>query len=119
MALTRTVGKNADVMTIFTLLLAVLLAAPVFAATVFSAAQVYLCWTRRWLSMAHLASVIATLAGMAAIQYGTPSLALVAGLPLLISSSMALCLERRWNRLFPPFQTGLAVVLLSYPSLTD
>ena len=105
-------------MTVFTLLLAILLAAFVFAATLFSAAQVYLCWSRRALSMSHALSVLATFAGMAALHIGSGTLSITAGLPLLASSGTAFYLERRWNRLLPPFQFTFAVVLLMYPVLT-
>ena len=104
-------------MTILTLLLVILLAAPVFAATQFSGAQVYLFWNRRWLRLSHGFSVLATLAWMAALQIGSGTLSVVAGVPLLVSSGTAFCPEKRWNRLLPPFQFAFAVVLTMFPVL--
>ncbi len=104
-------------MTILNLLLAILLAAPIFVATLFSGAQVYLYWNRRWLRLSHASSVLATLVGMAALQIGSATVSVVAGLPLLVSSSTAFCLEKRWNRLLPPFQFAFAVVLTMFPVL--
>ena len=112
----RPIG-TADAMTILTLLLAVLLAAFIFAATLFSASQVYFSWNRRWIRLTHALSVFATLVGMAALHFGSGALSVVAGLPLLASSSAAFFLEKRWNRVLPPFQAGFAAVLLMYPAL--
>ncbi|MDE2792372.1 MAG: hypothetical protein OXI81_18415 [Paracoccaceae bacterium] len=95
-----------------TLLLAVFLGALVFAATLFSAAQLVRVWHRKWLRLAHLVSLGATLAAMAALQLDLVMPSRAAGLPLLVSAAGAFTLESGWNRILPLIQVGLAGFLL-------
>ena len=95
-------------MTIFTLMAGVLLALPVFAATLWSLAQAVR--VRGGLRRAHAAALALTLAAMAAVSLEAPPAA--AGLCALLAAAglAAAALERGWNRLLPLAQlaAGLA-----------
>jgi len=92
------------------LLIGVLIAAFVFAATLFSAAQAYLqIGALRWL---HLANALSLIAAMASISLVWPGIAALLGL-ILVALNIALGLwEVAWNRLLavPPILFGLALV---------
>ena len=99
-------------MSIPELLLAILLAAFVFAATFFSAAQVVRHWRRKRLRNCHLATVILTIAVMAMLDWNAFQLSRITGVALLASAGGAVYLEQGWNRLLPVIQVAFAVFLI-------
>ncbi len=99
-------------MSIPELLLAILLAALVFAATFFSAAQVVRQWRRRWLRNCHLAAVVLTIAVMAMLDWNAFLLSRITGVALFASAAGAAYLETRWNRLLPAIQIVFAAFLV-------
>ncbi|MEO1274923.1 MAG: hypothetical protein AAFV96_05840 [Pseudomonadota bacterium] len=94
---------------ILTLLIGIVVAAGIFAATLFSAAQAYMRDGR--LRSAHLAAALLTIAGMGAMSLELWIVAQLIGPLLAIAASAALVLERGWNRLLPVFHIlfGLAL----------
>ena len=84
---------------IATLLLGILLAALIFAATLFSAAQAYLRGGR--VGRAHLVAAVSVVAAMAALGLSWWAASRVIGLFVLSGGVFALWQERGWNRLLP------------------
>ncbi|MHA3915046.1 hypothetical protein [Halovulum sp. GXIMD14793] len=84
------------------LLLGIMVGASVFAATLFSGAQVYLQKGRlRW---AHLVALALTVLGMATLSAVSPGAAMVVGVALIIAGLAVMALEDGWNRILPVFQ---------------
>ena len=99
-------------MSIPELLLAILLAAFVFAATFYSAAQVVRHWRRKWLRNCHLVTVILTISVMAMLDWNAFQLSRITGVALFASAAGAVCLETSWNRLLPMVQVAFALFLV-------
>ncbi|MEM9011786.1 MAG: hypothetical protein AAGE18_11195 [Pseudomonadota bacterium] len=96
-------------MTIFALLAGIVIAVGVFGATLWSFAQILL--ARGALRWTHGLSLLATIAGMAAITLVSPPAALAAGAALVLSAAVAGWLERRWTRLLPILQIVFGLAL--------
>ncbi len=96
---------------IVTLLTGILVAAGIFAATLFSAAQVYRQAGRlRW---AHAAAALTTIAAMAALSGGLWAAAQALGGALILVALAAIVLERGANRGLPLFQLLFGLALLA------
>ncbi|MSU88980.1 hypothetical protein GE300_04990 [Rhodobacteraceae bacterium 2CG4] len=93
------------------LLIGILVAAGIFAATLFSAVQIYRAAGR--LRLAHAAAAALTLAAMACLSLGWWGAAQAAGALLCLAALAALALERGWNRLLPAFQLLFGAALLA------
>lgn len=96
---------------IFGLLAAIVLAAALFGATLWSFAQIV--QARGALRIAHGAAFLCTLAGMACLSLAEPDLAMLAGGALALAALVAAALERRWSRLLPLAQLAFAGALLA------
>lgn len=98
-------------MTIITLMLGILIGAPVFLGAFFSGVQAIKHGGK--LRVAHGAVVLTTLAGMLVLQVLAAGLALPVGLSALAAGLAAAVLETGWNRVMPLFPAafGLALVL--------
>ena len=95
---------------VITLLVGILVAAGIFAATLFSAAQVYRQAGRlRW---AHGAAALLTLAGMAALSGGLWAAAQALGALLAPAALAAATFERGANRALPLFHLLFGLALL-------
>jgi len=93
------------------LLIGILVAAGIFAAVLFSAAQIYRNEGR--LRLAHAAVLALTLGAMACLSLGWWGAAQAVGAPLAAAALAALVLEQGWNRLLPAFQLVFGVALLA------
>ena len=89
----------------------VLIAAFVFAATLFSAAQAYL--QSGWLRRMHLANALTIIAAMATISKVWPMTALGLGVLLIALNLVLAVLEKGWNRLLaiPALLFGVTLIL--------
>jgi len=96
---------------VITLFTGILVAAGIFAATLFSAAQVYRQAGR--LRLAHAAAALVTLAAMAALSGGFWATAQLLGGVLLLAALAAIVLERGANRGLPLFQLLFGLALLA------
>ena len=81
------------------LLTGILIAACLFAAVIWSLAQVYR--QRGWLRIAHTATAGLTLVIMALLAGGEIMAPVLLSLPLLIASLGAVFLDTGWNKLLP------------------
>ncbi len=91
------------------LFIGILIAAGVFAATFFAAAQVFRqTGALRW---AQLGSALATLVAMGLLSFGFWGASQVAGAALFAAAIVALALEHRWNRVLPVFHMCFGVAL--------
>ncbi len=95
--------------TIFTLMAGILIAAALFAATLFSLVQIVR--RRGPLRWSHAAALALTIVGMASLSLASPSLALLAGAALTAAALLAFRFETGWNRLLPLFQAGFGLAL--------
>lgn len=96
---------------IVTLLTGILVAAGIFAATLFSAAQVYRQGGRlRW---THAAAAALTIAAMAALSGGLWAVAQMLGGLLALSALATAALERGANRALPLFHLLFGLALLA------
>ncbi|RED11322.1 hypothetical protein [Pontivivens insulae] len=98
-------------MTIPALLIGILGGFAVFAAMFWSLWQAVMQKGIR--RIAHLAAVLATLAGMASISLFDPLLAILAGAVLLIAGAGLAATEKGGNRVLPLFQVIFALMLLA------
>ena len=96
---------------IVTLLTGMLVAAGIFAATLFSAAQVYRQAGR--LRLAHAAAALLTIAAMAALSGGLWGAAQALGGLLALAALAAILFERGANRALPLFQLLFGLALLA------
>ncbi len=95
---------------IFQLLGGIVVAAGVFAALLWSVFQGI---TKRGvLQWAHIATAVLSVLGMATLSMLAPTLALIAGVALTITSAIVLFLEAGWNRVLPLFQLAFAIILI-------
>ena len=95
---------------IFNLLGGVLVGAGIFAATLFSVYQAMI--NRGALRWSHIAAVVFTIFGAAAISLIAPFTALLSGISLSIAAAAAFLLESRWNKLLSLFQLLFAMALI-------
>lgn len=93
------------------LLIGILGGAGIFAATLFSAAQVYRQQGR--LRQAQAAAALTTVAAMACLSLGWWTLSQVAGGLLILAALVAFVLEPGWNRLLPFFHILFGAALLA------
>ncbi len=93
------------------LLIGILVAAGIFAAALFSAAQIYRNDGR--LRVAHAAALALTLGAMACLSLGWWGAAQFAGALLALAALGALVFERGWNRLLPAFLIVFGAALLA------
>jgi cbb3-type cytochrome oxidase subunit 1 len=91
------------------LFVGIIIAALVFAATLFSAAQVFRQEGR--LRYAHAAALLLTLAAMACLSLGWWRLSQGAGAGLAAAAVAVLGVERGWNRLLAFAQLGFGIVV--------
>jgi len=96
-------------MTLPILLGGILLAAAIFGATLYSAAQAIR--STKTLRFTHIALILATLAGMTAIQFLAPLPAAAAGLALIAAGATAAALEKGASKLLPLIQLIFGIVL--------
>lgn len=89
----------------------VLIGGGVFAATLFSAAQVLHQNSR--LRYAHIASVVITVGAMAALSLEAAFASQILGFLLIIPALRAFWLELRWNKVLPIFQVLFGGALLA------
>lgn len=96
-------------MTVFTLMAGMLIALPVFAATLWSLTQT----VRRTgaLRGAHAGALVLTLAAMAALSAEAPGPGAILGALLAAAGLVAAALEAGWNRLLPLVQTAAGLAL--------
>ena len=95
---------------IFNLMGGVLVGAGIFAATLFSVYQAAIkSGALRW---SHVAAVVFTIFGAAAISLVAPFTGLLAGISLAIAGAAAFLLEKRWNKVLPLFQILFAMALI-------
>ena len=92
---------------IFQLFLGIIVAAGVFAATFFAAAQTFR--QSGALRAAQAAAAILTIATKAALSLGFWTASQVFGAALALAALTALILERGWNRLLPLFHLAFAI----------
>ncbi len=97
-------------MTIMTLLAGIVMAALVFAAFFWSAAQLF--QARGMLRAMHGATIVGILLGALALSNLWVALAPVIGVYLAIVGMAAATLEHRWSRLLPLFAVAFAVALI-------
>ena len=91
------------------LFVGILIAAGIFAATFFSAAQVFRqSGLLRW---AQLGAALATLIAMGCLSLGFWGASQVAGGALFAAAIVALALEAGWNRLLPVFHMAFGAAL--------
>ena len=96
---------------VVTLLTGILVAAGIFAATLFSTAQVYRQAGRlRWV---HAAAALGTIAAMAALSGGLWTAAQALGAVLALTAVAAVVFERGANRALPLFQLLFGLALLA------
>ncbi|MEM9782527.1 MAG: hypothetical protein AAF899_08635 [Pseudomonadota bacterium] len=82
----------------------------IFIATTYSLAQAILTEGRlRWV---HLALLLAVMAVMAALQFGSVTAARMLSAPLLVLAIWASVIEERWFKLFPLLHQIFAVIVL-------
>ena len=91
------------------LLIGILIAAGVFAATFFATAQVFR--QTGALRSAQLGAALITIAAMACLSLGFWGASQVAGAALFAFAIAALALESGWNRVLPVFHVAFGVVL--------
>ncbi|MEM9228876.1 MAG: hypothetical protein AAGB10_04645 [Pseudomonadota bacterium] len=92
---------------IFQLFVGIIIAAGVFAATFFAAAQTFR--QAGPLRAAQAAAVILTIATMASLSLGFWTASQLFGGALALAAAAALIWERGWNRLLPLFHLAFAV----------
>lgn len=91
------------------LFVGILIAAGIFAATFFAAAQVFRqTGMLRW---AQLATALTTLVAMGFLSFGYWGASQVAGAALFAAAIIALALESRWNRVLPVFHMCFGAAL--------
>ncbi len=88
----------------------VIIAACVFAATLWSAAQAYR--VKGPLRIAHLICIVLTIAAMTCLQFQWQQAAQITGTLLILAALRTLWLESGWNRILPLFQ-GLFGAMLA------
>ena len=98
-------------MTLPLLLGGILAAAFVFGAMLYALVQATR--TSGMLRLAHIACIVLTVAGMAAIQFLAPTLAAVAGIALVCASLVAAVKEPGFGKLLPLILTLLGILLAS------
>ncbi len=93
------------------LFIGIILGACVFAATLFSGAQIYRqSGALRW---AHLASLVLTLTAMGTLSAAWPNIAAANGAWLVVAALAALIYESGWNRVLPVFQMVFGAALVA------
>ena len=98
-------------MNIFVLLAGIVIAGAIFAATLWSMAQIVRQNGKlRW---AYVATLLSTLAAMSALSAESPALVTLTGALLCATAAFAIYADTGWNRVLPFFQFAFGLALMT------